>query len=110
MSQFFALDGQSIGASALVLPMNIQGWFLLGLTGLISLQSKALQRVQHHRTGETDLGRAQTKPCAHQDLQETEPDVPVSVQEFLAEVWVNSGMLQARGTEYNSPGSCGLMA
>ena len=38
----FCSGGQSIGASALVLPMNIQGWFLLGLTGLISLQSKAL--------------------------------------------------------------------
>ena len=38
MSQFFTSGGQSIGASALasVLPMNIQGWFLLGLTGLIS--------------------------------------------------------------------------
>ena len=34
MSQLFALGGQSIGASALasVLPMNIQGWFPLGLT------------------------------------------------------------------------------
>ena len=39
--------GQSIGASASasVLPMNIQGWFPLGLTGLISLQSKGLSRV-----------------------------------------------------------------
>ena len=37
----------SFGASALasVLPMNIQGWFPLGLTGLISLQSKGLSRV-----------------------------------------------------------------
>ena len=35
MSQLFASDGQSIGvsASASVLPVNIQGWFLLGLTG-----------------------------------------------------------------------------
>ena len=32
-------------ASASVLPMNIQGWFPLGLTGLISLQSKGLSRV-----------------------------------------------------------------
>ena len=32
-------------ASASVLPMNIQGWFLLGLTGLISLQSKGFSRV-----------------------------------------------------------------
>ena len=38
---------QSIGASASasVLPMNIQGWFPLGLTGLISLQSNGLSRV-----------------------------------------------------------------
>ena len=47
MSQFFQSDGQSIeaSASALVLPMNIQDWFALGLTGLISLQSKRLSRV-----------------------------------------------------------------
>ena len=36
---------QSIGASASVLPMNIQGWFPLGLTGLISLPSKGHSRV-----------------------------------------------------------------
>ena len=38
------LGGQSIGDSALtsVLPINIQGWFPLGLTNLISLQSKGL--------------------------------------------------------------------
>ena len=33
------------GASASVLPKNVQDWFLLGLTGLISLQSKGLSRV-----------------------------------------------------------------
>ena len=40
-------SGQSIGASASasVLPMNIQDWFPLGLTGLISLLSKGLSRV-----------------------------------------------------------------
>ena len=37
MSQLFASCDQSISASASVLPMNIQGWFLLGLTCLISL-------------------------------------------------------------------------
>ena len=43
MSWLFASGGQSIGASASVsvLPMNIQGWFPLGLTGLTSLLSKA---------------------------------------------------------------------
>ena len=48
MSQLFASGGQIIGtsASASVLPMNIQDWFLWGLTGLISLQSlKGLSRV-----------------------------------------------------------------
>ena len=47
VSQFFASGGQSIGASASasVLPMNIQGWFPLGLTGWISLLSKGLSRV-----------------------------------------------------------------
>ena len=45
MSQFFVSGGQSIGASASVLPMNIQGWFPLGLTGLISLPSKGFSRV-----------------------------------------------------------------
>ena len=46
MSQFFESGGQSIGASASasVLPMNIQGWFSFGLTGLISLQSKGLSK------------------------------------------------------------------
>ena len=45
MSQFFASGGQSIGASASVLPMNIQDLFPLGLTGLISLLSEGLSRV-----------------------------------------------------------------
>ena len=45
MSQLFTSGGQSIGASTLVFPMNIQSWFPLGLTGLISLLSKGLSRV-----------------------------------------------------------------
>ena len=47
MSHLFTSGGQSIGASASVsvLLMNIQGWFPLGLTGLISLLSKGLSRV-----------------------------------------------------------------
>ena len=47
MSWLFTLGGQSIGALALssILPMNIQGWFSLGLTDLIFSQSKELSRV-----------------------------------------------------------------
>ena len=41
MSQLFTSGSQSIGGSASVLPMNIQGWLPLGLTGLISLLSKS---------------------------------------------------------------------
>ena len=47
MNQFFSLGGQSIGvsASASVLPVNIQDWFPLGLSDLISLLFKGLSRV-----------------------------------------------------------------
>ena len=47
MNQFFTSGGQSIraSASASVFPLNIQGWFHLGLTGLTSLQSKGLLRI-----------------------------------------------------------------
>ena len=50
MSQFFASGGQSIGVSVSVLPVNIQDWFPLGLTGWISLQSKGLSRVFSNTT------------------------------------------------------------
>ena len=52
VSQFFASGGQSIGASvsASVLPMNIQYWFPLALTGLISLLCKGLSRVFSNTT------------------------------------------------------------
>ena len=51
-SQFFPSGGQSIGVSVStsVLPMNIQDWFPLGLTGWISLQSKGLSRVFSNTT------------------------------------------------------------
>ena len=42
--------GQSIGASASFLPMNIQGWFLFRFTDVISLQSKGLLRVFYSNT------------------------------------------------------------
>ena len=45
MSWLFPSGGQNIVASASVLPMNIQSWFPLGLTGLISLLCKGLLRV-----------------------------------------------------------------
>ena len=50
MSWLFSSGGQSSGASASVLSMNIQGWFPLGLTGLIFLLSKGLSRVFSNTT------------------------------------------------------------
>ena len=59
MSQFFITDSQSIGASASasVLPRNTQGWFLLGLTGLISfdLQGTLRSFLQHYSSKATVL-------------------------------------------------------
>ena len=49
MSRLFAAGGQSIGASASVLPMNIQDWFPLGWTGLISLRVFSNTTVQKHQ-------------------------------------------------------------
>ena len=63
ISQLFTSGGQSTGAwaSASILPMNIQDWFPLGFTGLISLQSKGLSKIfpsntiQKHRFFVTQL-------------------------------------------------------
>ena len=54
MNQLFTSGGQNIGVSvsASVLPMNIQDWFPLGLTGWISLLSKGLSRVFSSTTAE----------------------------------------------------------
>ena len=54
ISQSFTSGGQSIRVSALasVLPMNIQDWFPLGMTGWISLQSKGLSRVFSNTTAQ----------------------------------------------------------
>ena len=54
MSWLFTSGGWNFGASASasVLPMNIQGWFPLGLTGLISLQSKGLSSIFSNTTAE----------------------------------------------------------
>ena len=75
VSQFFVSGGQRIGVSAStsVLPMNIQGWFPLGLTSSISLQSKGLSRVfnttvQEHQFFSTQLS-SQSNSHIHTWLQ-----------------------------------------
>ena len=57
VSQFFASDGQNIGASASasVLTMNIQYWFPLGWTGWTSLQSKGLKSLLQHHSSKASI-------------------------------------------------------
>ena len=50
MSQFFMSGGQNIGVSASILPVNIQDWFPLGLTGWISSESRGFSRVFSNTT------------------------------------------------------------
>ena len=59
MSWLFSTCGQSIGASVstTVFTMNIQGWFPLGLIGLISLLSKGLSRVLQHQISKASILR-----------------------------------------------------
>ena len=52
VSHVFTSGGQRIGASASVLPMNIQDWFPSGLTGWISLQTKGFSRVFSNTTAQ----------------------------------------------------------
>ena len=66
MSLLFASGCQNIGASssASVLPMNIQDWFPLGLTGLISFQSEGISRVfSNTRIWKHQLFGAQSSLC-----------------------------------------------
>ena len=60
MSQFFASGGQSIGVSALVLPMNIWDWLPLGWTGWISLLSKGLSSLLHHHSSKASVLQCST--------------------------------------------------
>ena len=59
VSWLFASGGQNIGASVSVLPMTIQGWFPLGLTDLISLQSREPSRVLPSTISKHQFFRAQ---------------------------------------------------
>ena len=56
-SQLFTSGGQSIGVSvsSSFLPMNIQDWLSLGLTGLISWQSKGLYQIPYDYTVEITI-------------------------------------------------------
>ena len=71
MSWFFPSGGQSIGASASVLPMNIQDWFPLGLTGWISsgkCKSKPQRDTSSHSLEWLLSKRALVRPWRNQNL------------------------------------------
>ena len=85
VSQLFASGGQSIGAStsASVLPMNIQGWFPLGWTGLISLQSKGHARVFSSTTVQKDQFFGSQNRCSVSNLfWNCSPKCPDASQTF----------------------------
>ena len=59
MSQLFTSGGQSIAASASVLPVNIQDWFPLGLTDyLLAVQGTLKSLLQHHSSKASILRRS----------------------------------------------------
>ena len=90
MSRLFASGGQSTGASASpsIFPMNIQGWFPLGLTGLIFLQSKGLSRVfssttfWKHQFFSTQLSLVH---LSHR-YKTTGKTIPLTIQTFVSKV------------------------
>ena len=65
-------DGQNIGALASVLPMSIQDWCPLGLTGWISLQSKGLSRVFPNTTVQKhQFFRTQPSLCSNSHIHDS---------------------------------------
>ena len=91
MSWHFISGGQSIGASdsASILPMNIEGWFLLGLTGWISLQSKGLSRV----FSSTTVGKHQFFKIRLLMVQLSHPymttgkTTDLTIRTFVSKIW-----------------------
>ena len=70
ISQIFTSGGKSVGASTStsVSTMNIQDWFPLGLTGLISLQSKGLSRFFSNTTVQKHQFFG-AQPSSHKNLE-----------------------------------------
>ena len=91
MSQFFASGGQSIGVSAstLILPMNIQDWFPLRLTDLISLLSNRLSRVFSSTTVQKhQFFRAQPSlwSNSHNQYMTSGETIALTIQTFVSKV------------------------
>ena len=88
MSHLFTSGGQRIGVSAStsVLPMNIQGWFSLGWTCWISLQSKGLSRVFSNTTVQKhQFFSTQLVQFSHPYMI-TGKTIPLSIRTFVDKV------------------------
>ena len=90
MGQFFTSGGQSTGASASVLPMNIKGRFPFTLPGLISLLSKGLSRVFSRTTNQKpEFLVVQTSLQSNfmvQPYMTTGKTIALAIQSFVKEV------------------------
>ena len=89
MSQLFSSGGQSIGASASasVLSMNIQGWFPLGLIGLISLLPKGLSMQLWHPSTtiqKNQLFLASSITRLSRPKMTTEKNIPLTIWTFVS--------------------------
>ena len=93
----FSSGGQSIGASpsASVLPVNIQGWFPLGLTGLISVQSKGLSRVISNIT----IQKHQFFAWGGQNIgvSASTSVLPMNTQDWFPVGWIGWISVQSKG-------------
>ena len=90
MSWLFPSSGQSIGASisASVLPMNTQGWFPLGLTGLISLLSKGFSSLLQHHNSKASILQCSAFFMAHisHPYMTTRKTITLTIQTFVNKV------------------------
>ena len=89
ISQLFSSGGQSIGASASasVLEMNIQGWFPLGLIGLISLLPKGLSMQLWHPSTtiqKNQLFLASSITRLSRPKMTTEKNIPLTIWTFVS--------------------------
>ena len=97
INQYFASGGQRIGASVSVFPMNIQGWFPLGLTGLILL-SKGISRVFSNTTVQC-ICRVHCAKCQTGCITSWNQDCREKYQQPQICRWYQSNGRKWRGTK-----------
>ena len=97
MSWLFISGGPSTraSASASVLPMNIQGWFLLGLTGWISLKSKGPSRVFSNTTAWKEVQGTLKSLLQHHSLKVSILQRSVFLMVQLSHLYLTTGKIRA---------------